>query len=276
MKYVDIILKYLSGDLSGSESLSFEKDLERNPEMQSEFKQVKLIYDQLSEELKIKHPGSEKKENIIRDIIVDHDLEVYRGPVEESDEIEFISKLKAQSKNARAEPEKKRVSLYKSPLFYLALAASVSLLLILMQPAATSDQLFAKYYQPGSDKILVHLGESSRDETLSGISLYKRGLYKQALAYFEPYIQQDAPDPYIKLFYALSSIEENKSIEADIILNPESIALDDDINLAITWYYSLYLIHENKTTQAVKYLKILGEEKNPYFRDARSLLRKIN
>ena len=244
--------------------------------MRSEFKQVKLIYDKLEEELKIEHPDSENRERIIRDIIVEHDLEVYRGPVEESDEIEFISKLKAQSKNVRAEPDKKRVLLYKSPLFYLAVAASVSLLLILMQPAATSDQLFAKYYQPGSDKILVHLGESSRDETISGISLYKRGLYKQAMAYFEPYIQEDAPDPYIKLFYTLSSIEENKSIEPGLIPELESTDLDDDINMAITWYYSLYLIHENKTTQATKYLKILGEEKNPYFRDARSLLRKIN
>ena len=61
MKYVDIILKYISGDLSGPDSLTFEKDLGKSQEMQSEFKNVKLIYDKLSEELKIEYSDSENR-----------------------------------------------------------------------------------------------------------------------------------------------------------------------------------------------------------------------
>jgi len=276
MKYVDIILKYIYGDLSDSEILTFEKDLGQNLNMQSEFKQVKLIYDKLTEELKIKHTESEKREKIIRDIIVEHDLELYRAPVVESDEIEFISKLRAHSESVKKETVQRRVSLFMSPVFYLAMAASVAFLLILLIPKATPEQLFAQYYKPAADEILILLSESSRGEVQSGIILYKKGLYKQTIAHFKPFIQEEDTDPFIRLFYALATIEENGPYELTPLLKLESIDMDVEIDLAITWYYSLYLIHQKETAEAQKYLEILSDEENPYYKKAKRLLRKID
>ena len=51
MSYVDLIIKYLSGDLSREESSSFEKELERNEELRKATEEqsaaFKLIRDQL-------------------------------------------------------------------------------------------------------------------------------------------------------------------------------------------------------------------------------------
>ena len=51
MSYIDLIIKYLSGDLSREEATSFEKEMESNGELKREFEQQSAAYELIRDQL---------------------------------------------------------------------------------------------------------------------------------------------------------------------------------------------------------------------------------
>ena len=52
MSYVDLIIKYLSGDLSQEEATSFEEEMESNDELRSMFEEYAAAYNLIRDQLR--------------------------------------------------------------------------------------------------------------------------------------------------------------------------------------------------------------------------------
>lgn len=276
MKHVDLILKYLSGALTDVEKKSFEEDLDKNKDLQSEFIQLKKINSKLGELLRVEQIENETREDFLRNLVIEHDLEHFGGPPETVDELNFISKLKHIENKANEDQNTRNRRFFKSPLFFIAVAASISLLVLITLPDYKPEKIYARYYQPLNDKTLLHFKETMRGDTQIGITLYYKGLYEQSKDHFYPYIAEGASDSYIRLFYALSCFQTDCPDDLFQLLKQDLTRMNDDIEITIAWYYSLYLIHEGDTNQAKAILEKLHKKENPYQRKAGRILKKID
>src|SRR6056297_257664 len=84
MKYLTSIIQYLSNDLSKDSREEFEKRLQTDPELESEFQVIQQIHDFLTDRLSVDYPeDSLSREQLIAEIVAQHDLERY-GSAERS------------------------------------------------------------------------------------------------------------------------------------------------------------------------------------------------
>ncbi|HDT11343.1 MAG TPA: hypothetical protein ENN58_01250 [bacterium] len=270
-------MKYLSGDLPQKKAGEFNRELESNEELRAEFNMVKMIYNKLTEILSVQSNHPVNKEQLIREIIIEQDVHQFGGPPRNIDEKDFISKLKESMNQARKD-QKKRPGPLSSfsviTLLYLAIAATVAFFLIWLFPAVSSDQIHARFYNPGADKALLLCSESTRGDTQTGIAMFYNGYYQQSMELLKPYIQDD--HSIIKLFYALACIESGCEEDLEPLLKPESIEMGNEIETVRTWYYGLYLLRKGDVENSRIYLNRLTVKENPYYQKAKRLLRKID
>jgi len=235
MSYIDLIIKYLSGDLSREEATSFEKEMESNDGLRNTFEEYSAAFD------------------LIRD------------QLQERDELLFRRKLEEAMNHEARKPEH-QTSWLKSR-WYLPLAAACGLLfiltLLLVRPMG-NERVLSRFYDPGRDPVIIALNQGTRGESDSGILQYYRGNYKGCMDTLSNRIANQGADKTALLYYLLSSIEldrQDEALEMMMVENRDSMDLPDQ---AITWYTALALLKSEQREAAVAELQPLIRQPGPY------------
>ncbi|MCK5065917.1 MAG: hypothetical protein KAR16_00700 [Bacteroidales bacterium] len=243
MNYVDLIIRYLSDELSHDEASSFKEELAHNGELKKEFETVSAAYD------------------LIRDQLQKRDEKAFRQKL-----------LKAMN---REDPASVSTWHRIRPWWYipLALASAVAILLVVFLNQTGSEKILTRYYSPDQDPVLLAYQQDTRGEQEPGILYFRLGRYSEAMELLESRMWEGQDNKLLLLYYLLSAMEldrENEVIDRVMAANPANAYLPDQ---AITWYTTLALIKSDRRKEASNMLLPLSEEPGPYRSDAEKLLK---
>jgi tetratricopeptide (TPR) repeat protein len=239
MSYVDLIIKYLSGDLSQDEATSFEKEMVLNDELRRTFEEYSAAY------------------NLIRDQLQERDEKLFRKRLEE-----------AMNHEARG-PEHKTGWLKRR--WYIPVAAACSLLFILiflLERPMGNERVLSRFYDPGRDPVLLALNQDTRGESDPGILQYYMGNYQESMDTLSHRIAIRDVDKKVLLYYLLSAIELDRQDEAVKMMMVENSDGMDLTDQAITWYTTLALLKSGQREAAFAKLHPLTQQPGPYRSDA--------
>ena len=237
MSYVDLIVKYLSGDLSEEESRAFESRLESDAGLRAAFEEQSAAY------------------------------ELIRQQLQRRDQEDFKKKLaEAMDPDVPfSAPEKPGRRLWWIPP---AIACLLALVLILFLPKPGNEHLFSRYHHPSSDPLVLAYYQETRGITEPGISHYRQGNYTKAMDLLALRISQEQDNKMLKLYYLLSALEEDREQEALRRSEPEPESSMDLLDQSIRWYSALAQIKSGRRAEALKLLKPLTDQAGSYQADA--------
>ena len=241
MSYVDLIIKYLSGDLQQEETTSFEKEMESNVELKREFEEVSTAY------------------KLIRDQLQMKDEEAFRKKLEEVMDHEVPN----------AEPR----SGWFRQRWYIPLAAACCLALLLIIPLSRpdNDKLLSRYFDPLDDPVILTYNQDTRGEMEAGIHQYRQGNYSKSMELISARISEDEENKLLQLYYLLSAIEldlQDEALGLISIEDPDRMHLTEQ---AITWYCTMALLKSGQRKEALERIHPLTEQHGPYQSDAQKL-----
>ena len=243
MNYVDLILKYLSGELSPGEEDSFKEELNSNGELLKEYTEVSTAY------------------------------ELIRDQLQKRDENAFRQKL--QEAMDREVPPSSSSWHRIRPWWYIpmALAASLAILWVLVLNQTENEKILTLFYAPDQDPVLLAYMQDIRGEQEAGILYFRNGSYNEAMKALEPRMSEEPGNKVLLLYYLLSAMEldrEDEVLERALAANLADSYLPDQ---AIAWYSILALIKSDRREQAVKTLVPLTKASGPYQSHAEKLLK---
>jgi len=240
MSYIDLIIKYLSGDLSREEATSFERELESNHELKESFEEHRAAF------------------------------ELIRDQLQKRDDKAFREKLQtAMSHDAETVKRKplSRIWWYIPP----AVASILAILLILFPQSPNNEKILTSYFHPEEDPLVLAYNQDTRGEPEPGIIHYRDGNFQQSMDLLSISISQGKEDKLILLYYLLSAIEldrQGEVFDRIRIQNPSNMDLLDQ---SICWYTTLALLKSNQQEEALEKLQPLTKQEGPYQSDARKL-----
>jgi len=241
MKHVDLIIKYLSGEMNQEEARSFEKDLASNSLLQEEYEEVsdacRLIKAQLRK----------------------RDEDAFRAKLRE-----VMNKPSGRFENS---VRRQRPRWH----FILPLAGSLAILMTVYLVNRGADRLFSHFFNPGKDPVILAFNQETRGEVETGIFLYNRGYYRESIQKTSELISQNPDNQLALLYYLLASLEVD--LEEDAINTVYAVHIDSDHQLgqSLTWYTSLALIKSGRREEAAEHLHPLIQYPGPYKAKARRL-----
>ena len=238
MSYVDLIIKYLSGDLSREETASFEKELESDPELRETFEQHRAA------------------KELIRDQLQKKDEKAFRAKLQEV----MNQDIPAGGSNK---------PLYRNWWFIPpAVACILAIILILLPLTPGDEKVLSSYFHPAEDPVLLAFNQDTRGDPEPGIIQYRQGNYELSMELLSPRISLEKDNKLILLYYLLSAIELDRQQEIYPLIPEEYPAKMDLLDQSIRWYTSLALIKSGKREEAVEKLNPLTEQEGPYHSDA--------
>ena len=237
MSYVDLIIKYLSGDLSREESGAFERELESNDELKAAFEEHSAAYE------------------LIRNQLQRQDQEVFKAKLKEA----------MRDNIPLAVPRKPGRRLWYLPP---AIACFLALILIIFISRPGNERVLARYHHPEKDPLILSYYQQTRGETEPGITQYRLGDYERAMELLSLRVFQEKDNKLILLYYLLSAMELDQQQEVLKLIRLELAFPPDLLDQSISWYTALALIKSDKREEALIRLHSLTEHEGPYQSDA--------
>ena len=238
MSYVDLIIKYLSGDLSHEEANSFEKELESNDALKEAFEEQSAAFE------------------LIRDQLQKRDQQAFRAKLQE-----------AMSHDAPISASRK-VSLRSWWYIPSSVACSLAILFIILMNHPGNDRLLSRYHHPTKDPVVQAFYQDTRGTNEAGIIQYHQGNYAKAMELLSIRITQDSDSKMIFLYYLLSAMEVDREQEVLELITLEHSSSMNLLDQSISWYSTMALIKSDKRRAALEKLHPLTEHEGPYQNDA--------
>lgn len=238
MSYVDLIIKYLSGDLSQDECTSFEKELESNETLKEAFEEQSAAYE------------------LIREQLQKRDQNDFRAKLQEA--MGHIAPIKTSRKTG-----------FRT-WWYIpsAIACSLAILLVILLRPPGNEKVLARYYHPAKDAVVLAYYQDTRGASEPGIIQYRQGNYVLAIELLSKRFSQEKENKLILLYYLLSAMEQDQQPLAMELIKLEEPAPADMLDQSIRWYSTLALIKSDRREAALEKLHPLTEQEGPYQNDA--------
>ncbi len=238
MSYVDLILKYLSGDLSQEDSRSFEKELESNDALKEAYEEQSAAFE------------------LIRDQLQKQDLKDFRAKL-----LEAMS----HDKPVRVYPKAgTRTWWFILP----AIACSLAIFLLVFYSPPGNEKILSRYHQPSKDPVVLTFYQNTRGESEPGIIQYHSGNYARSMELLAMRINQEKDNKLIQLYCLLSAMELDRQLEVMELIAVEPSFPTDLLDQSISWYSALALIKSDRREAALKLLHPLTEQEGPYQNNA--------
>lgn len=277
MKNIEKIIQYLSGEMLQDESEQFQKELSANPALLAEYETIAKIWKEFKKQLKLEEsPDSKEREQLIAEIMAEHDVQFYKHDSETKKELAFKKKLRQSMINdQKPVKEKKRLGPRVISMVSLVAAAAITLMILILNPSPDLSMLTNQFYQPTEDPIFEPLQNRSRSDISSPMYLFTQGDYSAARLILMDAIKKYPDFTELKLLYALSCYESDDFVEAEI--NLWQIIETDSGEIAETsrWYLALLNLHSGENNEASLHLETIKENGEMYKKEAKKLLRKI-
>jgi tetratricopeptide (TPR) repeat protein len=244
---IEMIEKYIDGELEGKEQLDFEQMLSTDPDIKRDY--------ELSTE--------------INNSIVEDDVMNLR---------ETLDYMYSEEKAVKRIP-----TVFTKRKFYYA-AASAALIIAaggvtqrLLNPSMDSESVFEKYYQPYEVTVTYRSGNTEVDRLLlNALELYEEKDYDQALVLFEEILENRSNNMAINLYSGISYMEEEEYHKATTSFNH---IISDNDNLFIEqaqWYLSMCYIKTEKSEKAKEILNQIIEQESYYKEQALKVLKDLD
>ncbi len=238
MSYVDLIIKYLSGDLSREETISFEKELESNDALKEAFEAQSAAFE------------------LIRDQLQKRDQQAFSAKLKEA--MSHDAPISASSKAGL------RSWWYIPP----AVACSLAILFIILMNHPGNDRVLSRYHRPTKDPVVLAFYQDTRGVSEPGIAHYHQGNYAKAMELLSIRITQESDSKTILLFYLLSAMELDREEEVLELISLEHSSTMSLLDQSISWYSTMALLKSDKQGTALEKLHPLTEHEGPYQNDA--------
>lgn len=248
MKYVDLIIRYLSGDLNEDDARAFRDELERDSVLREEYEQVSAAH------------------RLIRNQMEREDLEQFRSKL-----TEVMEKPAARStgkKNGRRNSGKKWT-------FLLSVAAALAVLVAVWTFRENEDRVFSRFYSPDDDPVVLACSQDPRGSMQMGIVLYNQGRFASSREIMEERLEREPSDQLALLYYLLTSIELGLEEEAIDAVKESRVQPDHPLGRSISWYAGMACIRSGKYDDAAAYLVPLKERSGPYQKKAGRLIKRL-
>ncbi|WKN44406.1 hypothetical protein [Tunicatimonas pelagia] len=172
--------------------------------------------------------------------------------------------------------EKKSNTAVRPLYFILATAASFALVLIavwLLNPAASSQELYATYFEPYPNVVnpVERSGGVPTDAAGQAMYYYEQGDYEQAIRLFAQAPNEEA----YQFYWGVSYLGAGQAWEAEIKLEPLLHNAQGLFYEPALWYTSLAQIQSEQLEAAVASLQQLVSMKGEYAVDAQALLEEL-
>lgn len=240
MSYIDLIIKYLSGDLNGEDSRTFEEELKSNAELKASLEEHAAAY------------------RLIREQLQHRDQQAFEARLAEAMNSDVSQTL----------PGKMNRRLWFIPP---AIACFLAIVLILFLHHPGNERIFSRYHYPLKDPLVLTYLQGTRGHTESGIIQYREGDYAGALELLSGRIAEEKDNKLIQLFNLLAAMELDRQLEALEYISQGSADPKDHLDQSIRWYSVLALVKSDRGEQALKLLHPLTEQEGPYQADASKL-----
>ena len=237
-------MKYLSLELNEEEARELEQRLAADQELQREFELFSEAFRLVDDQLR------------------------------KRDEHAFRSKLLEVME--RRDPVPIRKKRFRKVWAYtiLPLAGALALLLVLMRTAGDEDRIFARFYHPEKDQVLLAIGQVTRGGTEHGYLLYHEGKYEQSMTRLNLLLEKEPDNRRALLYYLLASMEmdmEEAGLEKYAKITVQET---DRLDRSLLWYASLALFKTDRMEEASGNLDKLVLTPGPYQSEA-SRLQKV-
>jgi hypothetical protein len=241
MNNVDLILRYLSGEMDPEEISSFERKLDDDEMLHEEFRQISKAYALVKQELQ--NRDREEFRNLVKEVIDEHNR-----------------------KDRAGSPRRKRLYLLTS------LAASLAIVLFLLLPDRTDETIYSRFYAPEEDKVLLALGQDTRGGIQPGIRHYRDGSYAACRSRMYSILEKDPRNQVAMLYFLLASLETDMESQALDSLVISSIDMEHQPGQSLAWYTSMALLKSDREEDARMILNVLSGYRGPYRKRARKVL----
>jgi hypothetical protein len=238
MSYVDLIIKYLSGDLSREETTSFEKELEYNDELKEAFEEQSAAF------------------------------ELIRDQLQKRDHKAFREKLAEAMSHDTPVTASRKAGLRSWWFIPPAVACSLAIVLILLLSNPGNERVLTRYHHPSKDPVVLAINQDTRGESESGIIQYRHCNYATAMELLSARIAEESDNKLFQLYYLLSSMELDRQQEALELISLEYPVSQDLLDQSLSWYSALALIKSDRREAALEKLHPLTEQQGPYQNDA--------
>jgi tetratricopeptide (TPR) repeat protein len=237
------IERYNAGEMSDSEKLWFEKELEGNKSLRNE---VEI---------------SKKTD----EILLKQDVITLRNK---------LSSIEMDRK--RSEIKKPQKQIFFSIAASVAVLVIVGSVLVLEGNNLSTNDIMKKYYeeyQPASGQRSV---SSEKDDLFTqGLEYFQTHDYRNAALIFSKVIETEPKDMYATLLNGISNFEESRYLDAK---KSFGTVIDDNKNLYIDqaqWYLALCYLQTDEKAKAIQLLHTISDEGGVYAKLSNKILRKI-
>lgn len=243
MNNVDLIIKYLSGEMNQEEAGSFEQEVVSDPALKEEYEAVSAAF------------------QLIRDQLRQRDEDSFRAKL-----LEVMGKPASRGSQSR---------FLTGTRWYLLLpvAACLAILLALFLWNPGPDRILSRYFEPALDPVILAFQQGTRGTSQEGISLYHKGLYREAMEKSTEILDREPGNQLASLYLLLASMEIDRQEE----VLEQILALDLDpaqqLGRSLRWYASLALVKSNRPKEAQLLLQPLAEQQGSYQNGAKRLLK---
>jgi len=237
------IERYNAGEMSDSEKLWFEKELEGNENLRNEV-EVRKKTDEI----------------LIR-----------------QDVISLRNKLSSiESVRKRREIKKPQKQMFISIAATVAVLVIVGSIVVFADSKLSTNDIMKKYYEeykPASGQRSV---SSEKDELFTqGLQYFQSRDYRNAALIFSKIIESEPKDMYATLLNGISNFEESRYNDAE---KSFGTVIDDNKNLYIDqaqWYLALCYLQTDEKKRAIQLLNTISNEGGVYAKKSSKILRKI-
>ncbi len=278
MKNIDKIIKYLSGELSPGESELFMKEVTESPELKGELDSVSAIWKEISKQLKLQDgPESSDREQLIAEILAEHDVRNYGKKKATKKEIAFKANLQQTMREAqKVEKPKRSISRRAYSLITLVAAAASIALVFILNPPSDLNELTDSYYHPASEPVFETINSASRSGMSSAMALFEQGSYKESIAIAKTEMEKYPEIIEIQLLYSLACFESGDLVLAESELLEITLLQQSNFYEIANWYLALIYLKSDMNQEATDLLLEIVKEKGKYSKGAKMLLRKMD
>lgn len=238
------IERYIAGEMSDSEKVWFEKELDGNSI--------------LNDELKLRK-GTDEVMN-------------------RQDIISLRNKLSSIESGRRTKSDIMRPQnrIYYGIAASIAVFAIIGSIIVTGNRNLTTGEIIERYsseYVPTSGQRSA--GSEMNDLFTQGLEFFRNHDYKNAAQFFSKVVENEPRDMYATLLNGISNYEESKYNDAK---KSFGIVIDDNKNLYIDqaqWYLALCYLQTDEKEKAGSLLRIIIDENGSYADQSRKILRKI-
>ena len=242
---IEVIEKYIDGDLVGKELLDFQDLLSTDKDIARDYN--------LSLE--------------INNAIHEQDVMALRETMDYMYHDETVKRIPNVFSGRRK---------YYAAASIALLVAAGGLVQKLTKPSLNNNALYEIYYAPYDATISYRSGNTEVDRVLlKAMERYEEHDFANALVLFEEVVQSHEDDMAVKLYTGISYMEEEKYQKATNSFNK---IITNNNNLFIEqakWYLSMCYIKTGKNSDAIHVLNELIQDKSTYKDQANGVLKQI-